>query len=55
MELIIYYHSTQFNELIKVYNTDIFRKKSPKSLCLRQSLGKRGSLIDKFKISLIRY
>ena len=37
-----YYHSTQFNELIKVY-TDFFRKKSPKSLCL-QSVNKNTTL-----------
>ena len=30
-----YYHSTQFNELIKVYYTDFYRKKSLKSLCLQ--------------------
>ena len=29
------YHSTQFNELIKVYYSDFFRKKSPRSLCLQ--------------------
>ena len=44
-----YYHLTQYNELIKVYNTDFFRKKSPKSLCLQSVNEKTSQFLNSIK------